>query len=170
MLCGTRRSLSGRYHGWHMDALWDPTEFAGTLCSVGPDGVCGNVIMVGTWMLCGNGRSLSERHHGWHMDALWERTDSLWTSAGWSKQLKTPKKQNFRKAQMMSENPKTRKPQTLANTESKSHEVKESIGANTRHGPTTCPMLSTSTFNAPLCSSREAVQSAKTLGVGAQMR
>ena len=31
-------------------------------------------------------------------------------SAGWRKQLKTPKKQNFRKAQMMSQNPKTWKP------------------------------------------------------------
>ena len=42
--------------------------------------------------------------------------------------LKTLKKQNFRKAQMISENPKTSKPETLANTESKSPEVKETQG------------------------------------------
>ena len=52
---------SGRYHGWDMDALREWIEFVGTLsglphgCSVGMDRVCGNVIMVGTWMLCGNG-------------------------------------------------------------------------------------------------------------------
>ena len=51
-----------------MDALWEWIEFVGTLswlphgCSVGTDRVCGNVIMVATWMLCGN---------GWR-DALWE--------------------------------------------------------------------------------------------------
>ena len=85
MLCGNGRSLSGRYHGWHMDALWERSEFVWTLswlahgCSVGTDGVCLDVIMVGTWMLCGNGRSLSGRYHGWHMDALWERTEFVWT-------------------------------------------------------------------------------------------
>ena len=52
---------SGRYHGWDMDALREWIEFVRTLpglphgCSVGMDRVCGNVIMVGTWMLCGNG-------------------------------------------------------------------------------------------------------------------
>ncbi|OLQ15309.1 hypothetical protein AK812_SmicGene450 [Symbiodinium microadriaticum] len=68
----------GRYHGWHMDALWERTEFVWTLswlahgCSVGTDGVRLDVIMVGTWMLCGNERNLSGRYHGWHMDALWD--------------------------------------------------------------------------------------------------
>ena len=39
----------------------DPSDLAQTLswlphgCSAGMDGVCGNVIMVATWMLCGNG-------------------------------------------------------------------------------------------------------------------
>ena len=85
MLCGNGRSLSGRYHGWDMDALWERTEFVWTLswlghgCAVGTDGVCLDVIMVGTWMLCGNGRSLSGRYHGWDMDALWERTEFVWT-------------------------------------------------------------------------------------------
>ena len=84
MLCGNGRSLSGRYHGWHMDALWERTEFAWTLswlahgCSMGTDGVCLDVIMVGTWMLCGNGRSWSGRYHARHMDALWERTEFVW--------------------------------------------------------------------------------------------
>ena len=84
-LCGNGRSLSGRYHGWHMDALWERTEFVWTLswsahgCSVGTDGVCLDVVMVGTWMFCGIGRSLSGRYHGWHMDALWERTELVWT-------------------------------------------------------------------------------------------
>ena len=61
VLCGNGWSLWERYHGWHMDGLWERMEFVGTLswlahgCSVGTDGVCGNVIMVGTWMLCGNG-------------------------------------------------------------------------------------------------------------------
>ena len=56
-----------RYHGWDMDALWEWIEFVGTLswlphgCSAGMDRVCGNVIMVATWMLCGNGWSLWER-------------------------------------------------------------------------------------------------------------
>ena len=85
MLCGNGRSLSGRYHGWDMDALWERSEFVWTLswlahgCSVGTDGVCLDVIMVGTWMLCGNGRSLSGRYHGWDMDALWERSEFVWT-------------------------------------------------------------------------------------------
>ena len=57
--------------------LGERTEFVWTLswlahgCSVGTDGICLDVIMVGAWMLCGNGRSLSGRYHGWHMDALW---------------------------------------------------------------------------------------------------
>ena len=57
-------------------------------CSVGTDGVCGNVIMVGPWMLCGNGWSLWERYHGWPMDALWERMEFVgtlsWLSHGCS--------------------------------------------------------------------------------------
>ena len=85
MLCGNAASLSGRYHGWHMDALWERTEFVWTLswlghgCSVGTDGVCLDVIMVGTWMLCGNATSLSGRYHVWDMDALWERSEFVWT-------------------------------------------------------------------------------------------
>ena len=85
MLCGSAASLSGRYHGWDMDALWERSEFVWTLswlghgCSVGTDGVCLDVIMVGTWMLCGNGWSLSGRYHGWHMDALWKRLEFVWT-------------------------------------------------------------------------------------------
>ena len=85
MLCGNGWSSSGRYHGWHMDALWERTGFVWTLswlahgCSVGPDGVCLDVIMVGPWMLCVNAGSLSGRYHGWHMDALWERTEFVWT-------------------------------------------------------------------------------------------
>ena len=85
MLCGSAATLSGHYHGWHMDALWERTEFVWTLswlghgCSVGTDGLCLDVIMVGTWMLCGNGRSLSGRYHGWDMDALWERSEFVWT-------------------------------------------------------------------------------------------
>ena len=61
-----------------MDALRQRMEFVGTLsclahgCSVGMDGVCGNVIMVGPWMPCVNGWSLWERYHGWPRDALWE--------------------------------------------------------------------------------------------------
>eukprot|EP00439_Symbiodinium_sp_Y106_P064969 s177_g10.t1 len=75
---------TGRYHGWHMDALraWMKSDL--------------DVIMVGTWMLCGNGWSpiwtlswlahgcsagmdgvWSGRYHGWHMDALraWMESD-----------------------------------------------------------------------------------------------
>ena len=68
MLCWNGRNLSGRYHGWHMDALWQRMEFVWTLswlahgCSVGTDGICLDVIMVGTWMLFGNGRNLSGRY------------------------------------------------------------------------------------------------------------
>ena len=65
VLCGNGRNLSGRYHGWHMGALWERTEFVWTLSwlahSVGAQRVCLDVIMVGTWMLCGNGRNLSGR-------------------------------------------------------------------------------------------------------------
>ena len=56
MLCDNRRSLSGHYHDRHMDALWERTEFVWRLpwlahgCSVGTDGVCGDIIMVGTRM------------------------------------------------------------------------------------------------------------------------
>ena len=61
MLCRNGWSLWQRYHGCHMDALWEWIEFVGTLsslphgCSAGIDGVCGNVIRATTWMLCGNG-------------------------------------------------------------------------------------------------------------------
>ena len=78
---------SGRYHGWDMRALPEWMEFVGTLsglphgCSAGMDGVCGNVIMVATWMLCGNGWSLWERYHGCHMDALWEWIEFVGTSS-----------------------------------------------------------------------------------------
>ena len=43
---GMNGVCSGRYHGWHMDALreWMESDL--------------DVIMVGTWMLCGNGWSL----------------------------------------------------------------------------------------------------------------
>ena len=43
MLCVLRWGLTGRYHGWHMDALreWMQSDL--------------DVIMVGTWMLHGNG-------------------------------------------------------------------------------------------------------------------
>ena len=43
-----------------MDALWERTDFVWTLtclghgCSVGTDGLCVDINMVGTWMLCGN--------------------------------------------------------------------------------------------------------------------
>ena len=76
MLCGNGWSLSGRYPGWHKDALWGRMESVWTLawlahgCSVRPDGVCVDANMVGTWMLCGDGWSLRGRKHGWHMDAL----------------------------------------------------------------------------------------------------
>ena len=139
MLCKNGRTLCGRYHGCHMDALSKRTESFCTLSwlphgySAKTDGVLLHVIMVATWMLCGTRRSLSGRSQGWHMGALWERTDSLWTSAGQSKQLKTPKKQNFRKAHTMSEIPKTWKPQNPPDTESKG----SSLGENTRHTPTT---------------------------------
>ena len=87
-----------------MDALWEWIEFVGTSswlpqwmlygngiefvgtlpglphgCSVGMDRVCGNVIMVGTWMLCGNGYSLWERYH---MDALREWIEFVGTLSG----------------------------------------------------------------------------------------
>ncbi|CAE7941781.1 unnamed protein product [Symbiodinium sp. KB8] len=80
MLCENGWSLWERYHGWHMDALWERMEFVGTLSwLVGTDGVCGNVIMVGPWMLCGKGWSLWECYHGWAMDALWERMELVGT-------------------------------------------------------------------------------------------
>ena len=46
MLCVLGWGLSGHYHGWPMDALWEWME--SDL----------DVIMVGTCMLCGNGCSL----------------------------------------------------------------------------------------------------------------
>ena len=49
MLCVNGRGLSGRYHGWPMDALRE---------RMGSDL---DVIMVGPWMLCVNGRGLSGR-------------------------------------------------------------------------------------------------------------
>ena len=45
---------------------------------MGTDGVCVDVIMVGTWMLCRDGWSL---YHGWDMGAMWERMESVWTSS-----------------------------------------------------------------------------------------
>ena len=59
-----------RHHGCHMDALWEWI-----------DRVCGNVIMVATWILCGHGRSLWERYQGCHMDAL------IWTLSGLENRL-----------------------------------------------------------------------------------
>ena len=79
--------VSGRDHDWHMDALLERTEFVGTLswlphgCSLGPDGICLDVIMSGTWMLCGTRRSLREHCHGWHTDALREPTEFVGTSS-----------------------------------------------------------------------------------------
>ena len=66
-----------------MDALWEWIEFVGTLSwlphgySVGMDRVCGNVIMVATWMLCWNRWNLWERYQGCRMDALreWMKSD-----------------------------------------------------------------------------------------------
>ena len=105
MLCGNGWSLWERYHGchmdalweWiefverhhscHMDALWEWIEFVGTSSwlphgySVGMDRVCWIVIMVATWMLCGNGWSWWERYHGCHMDALWEWIEFVGTSS-----------------------------------------------------------------------------------------
>ena len=67
VLCGTRRSLWERYHGWHMDALQKTAE------------LFVDVIMVATWMLCKNGRTLCGRYHGCHMDALPKRKESFCT-------------------------------------------------------------------------------------------
>ena len=67
-----------------MDALWERTDFVWTLtwlghgCSVGTDGLCVDVNLVGTWMLCGNGRTLCGRY-GCSVGTLWERTDFVWT-------------------------------------------------------------------------------------------
>ena len=66
-----------------MDALWEWIEFVGTSSwlphgySLGMDRVCGNGIMVATWMLCRNRWSLWERYHCCHMDALreWMKSD-----------------------------------------------------------------------------------------------
>ena len=89
MLCLNGRSLSGRYHGLHMDALWERTEFGWMLswlehgCSAGTDGVCLDVIMFATWALCGNGRSLCRRRERtvWAVDAL--ARDAL--APGWGR-------------------------------------------------------------------------------------
>ena len=83
MLCGNGLSLWERHHGCHMHALWEWIEFVGTVSwlphgySVGMDRVCGNVIMVATWILCRNRWSLWERYQGCHMDALreWVKSD-----------------------------------------------------------------------------------------------
>ena len=88
MLGKNGRSLSGRYHGCHMDALQKRTECFWTLtwlphgCSAKTDGVFLDVNMVVTWMLCKNGRSFSGCYHGCHMDALQKRTESFWTLTG----------------------------------------------------------------------------------------
>ena len=85
MLCKNGRTLSGRYHGCHMDALQKRTDSLWTFtwlphgCSAKTDELFLDVIMVVTWMLCKNGRSLSGRYHGCHMDALQNWTESLWT-------------------------------------------------------------------------------------------
>ena len=71
-----------------MDALWERMEsvgtdgeclavvMVGTGCCVGTDGVCVDVIMVGTWMLCGSGWSCVHSIMVWDMDA--ERMESVW--------------------------------------------------------------------------------------------
>ena len=85
MLCKNGRSLCGRYHGCHMDALQKRKESFWTLswlprgCSAKTDGLFVDIIMVATWMLCENGRSLCGRYHGCHMDALQKRKESFWT-------------------------------------------------------------------------------------------
>ena len=103
MLCKNGRSLSGREHDCHMDALQNRTESFWTLtwlphgCSAKTDGLVVDVSMVAawifcktdglvvdvnmvaTWMLCKNGRSLSGREHDCHMDALQDRAESFWT-------------------------------------------------------------------------------------------
>ena len=47
------------------------------------DGICVDVMMVGTWMLCGNGWGLCGPDHGWDMDALWERMEPCGLHHGW---------------------------------------------------------------------------------------
>ena len=85
MLCKNGRTLSGRYHGCHMDALQKRTESFWTLtwllhgCSARTEEHFLDVIMVVTWMLSKNGRTLCGRSHGCHMDALQKRTNSFWT-------------------------------------------------------------------------------------------
>ena len=70
MLCGNGWSLWERYHGCHMDALWEWIEFVGMSswlphgCSVGMDGVS------------------SGHYHGWDMDALREWIEFVGTSSG----------------------------------------------------------------------------------------
>ena len=41
MLCGNGRSFSGRYHGWHMDALWDRRSLWGRYLSWHMDDLSG---------------------------------------------------------------------------------------------------------------------------------
>ncbi|CAE7238208.1 unnamed protein product [Symbiodinium sp. KB8] len=101
MLRGSGRSLSGRYHGWHMDALWERTEFVWMLswlahgCFVGTDGLCRDVIMVAmalwerpefvwtlSWLPHGcfveTDGVCVDVVHGWNMDVLREGTEFLW--------------------------------------------------------------------------------------------
>ena len=58
---GCSAGRSGRYHGWHMDALraWMGSDLhaimVGTWMLLGSDL---DVIMVGTWVLCGHGWGL----------------------------------------------------------------------------------------------------------------
>ena len=76
----TNSLLSRRYSGPTFQSELEPTlsvarikrgtvpqliSWSGHGCSVGMDGVCDDVIMVGTRMLCGNGWSLCGRYHGW---------------------------------------------------------------------------------------------------------
>ena len=58
MLCVLGWGLSGRYHGWHMDALreWMQSDLDALRERMESDL---DVIMVGTWMLSGNGRRLT---------------------------------------------------------------------------------------------------------------
>ena len=64
MLCVNGWGLSGRYHGWPMDALRARMGLSGRYHGSHMDALREwmeadlDAIMVGTWMLCGNGRSL----------------------------------------------------------------------------------------------------------------
>ena len=71
--------------GWGMDDLWKRMEsvwtssWLGHGCCVEADGICVDVITVGTGMLGGNGWGFCGPDHGWDMDPLWERMQSVWT-------------------------------------------------------------------------------------------